>query len=154
MNENLQHLLDGGKLERPSGAIVEFEGIEITHEDNSLDSLTLAEVEECEIHLSPEDVEIRDLKLKVKNLELKLNEIINPSKSPTSNNNFHTKPHVHLTIPEIVEIEQMFTMKPLSNIDLIASTYNVTRNVIVRIQRGKHTKSSPSYKAKLTTNQG
>jgi len=155
MTEQLKHLINGGKLKTGSGTvIVEIEGIEIQYEDGTFGTYDIDTINDFHIYISPEDAEIKALKLKVKNLELKLEEITNPRKSKSSSNS-HTKSHVHLNKNEIIEIEQMFTAKPLSDIDLIASTYNVTRNVIIRIQRGKHTKSTNSYKANiLATNQG
>ncbi len=151
MTEKLQHLLNGGKLETLSGALVTFLGIEVEFTDETIGSFDLAKLDTCEIYTSPEEEEIKQLKLQVKNLEMKLDEIYNPSKTKVHPGG--AKIRIHLNHNEVKEIEQIFMNKPNFDINLMASTYNVGHNVIRRIKSGDHAKTSGGYMATQITQQ-
>ena len=150
----LEHILDGGAIIVPnSDEPLIFTVLVSENSDNF--KLGLDELNQCQIHHTPDQLTIIELKKQLANLQDKLKEVKTQKTKLGANlreangsgpQSTVKSPHrAHLTLEEVREIEQTIKQDWKVKNPLLQITYGISQSVAWHIRHGKHGKSSSSY---------
>jgi len=139
MKEKLKALFHGKPLVDSDENILFLKGVELGKKDGlykDTDGYELSELENFEVYVNPLQKEIDRLMLVIQNQQGQITKLMQPKGDGR-------KFHRHLTKEEVLEIENIFKLKPKTDIELIISTYSSSYSVIHNIINHTHSKSSP-----------
>ena len=142
INKNLKALANGKELVDSNNNILHIEQVILftANTDDVGTEYTLEQLNELEIYVNPLQEKIDAMQITIDRLTADL---------VAKNKPTYKEIKPQLSKAEVKEIEDIFIEKPTINRELVCNTYNSSQPVVSRIVRGKHAKTSESYKAYL-----
>ena len=140
INKNLKALSLGKELVDSDNNILHIEQVILftANTDDVGTEYTLEQLNELEIYVNPLQEKIDAMQITIDRLTADL---------VAKNKPTYKEVKPQLSTAEIREIEMIFENNLTTNRELICNTYNSSQPVVSRIARGKHAKTSESYKA-------